>query len=197
VDGEVDEVPDAPAARPKPVILLDLDGALNVAPDAGMPDPTSWANWRKVNQRSDGYRYRVQISEYVCSWIANLDPQLVEVRWLTSWLTDPWALRSLETKLDLPHLAFQPTAPLYPATTNSQPGLDWWKWQAVRPVIDAGTPLVWIDDELTKLLDPGVREGLLANPRVLLVEPDETQGITATEIGRVYSFRARALWGQL
>lgn len=189
---EVTNIPDAGTTRTSPVLLLDLDGVLNVAPDAGMPDPTGWTQWRRIQQRSDGYRYRVQASVYVCSWIAHLaNGGLMDVRWLTSWQADPWALRELEHKLELPWLPFQPTAHLYPARTNPQPGLDWWKWQAVKPLLEAGTPFVWIDDDLSRLLSEAVRAELSANPRVLLVEPDEALGVTQEHIAKVTWFLAR------
>jgi hypothetical protein len=145
-----------------------------------------------VRQRSEGYHYRVQASEYVCAWVASLHKNgRADVRWLTSWLTDPWALRELERKLELPKLPFQSPNHLYPARIHAQPGLDWWKWQAARPLIHAGTPLIWIDDDFSTFLDPAVRESLLTNQSVLLIEPDEAIGITAEHIAKVTQFLAR------
>jgi hypothetical protein len=161
-----------------PILLLDVDGVLNV-PRVDLPE-----GWR-----------RGMFNGFVLSWDPTITARLrdlhesgrVEIHWLTTWTTN--ADRLLAEPMGLPRglktHARADAAPigfLGPLLGDS----GWWKLAAAREVAEAEPDrrIVWIDDDLAaQAADTG--EWLAARPHVLVVAPELFAGLTHEQLDEI------------
>ena len=161
-----------------PILLLDVDGVLNVA-CLDLPD-----GWR-----------RGTFNGYVLSWDPTVTARLrrlhdegrVEIRWLTTWTTD--ADRLLAEPMGLPRGLT--THARDDATPVGFLGrfvgvADWWKLAVTREVAAAEPDrrIVWIDDDLAEQAED-TGEWLAANPHVLVIAPDLFVGLTHEQLDAI------------
>ena len=184
----------------RPLILLDVDGVLNVLDESR----SEWAELCSGHAVAEGRTFRITWSPVVVerfvSWIASG----VEVRWLTTWGHD--ANTSLRHLLGLPHLEVagtydqqSPGAPeaagashasVAPAAPDPLTGR-WWKYDVVNRLLidEPHRLLVWIDDELH--FTTAFRRWALAHEQVHPVGPDGAAGLTAAELDEIEQVLAR------
>lgn len=155
----------------RPLVLLDVDGPLNVWAASERPASyvehrwrMSWRRWRTAwLDPSHGPR--------LLALAADLDAELA---WCTTWEDD--ANRYVGPALGLP--------PLRVVGLRAYEGRSGWKFPAVGRFA-AGRPLAWLDDDFG--LFPAARAEFLARRRepTALVEVDAARGITDEDLARV------------
>jgi hypothetical protein len=161
-----------------PILLLDVDGVLNVA-RRDLPD--GWG--------------RGTFNGYVLTWDPTVTARLrrlheagrVELQWLTTWTSD--ADRLLAEPMGLPRgLAVHERPGAGPTGYSGAWGgaAGWWKLDVARDVAlaEPDRRIVWIDDDLAEqAADTG--QWLAANPHVLVVAPDLFRGLTHAQLDEV------------
>ena len=161
-----------------PILLLDVDGVLNVA---CLDLPPAWR--------------RGVFNGFTLSWDPSVTDRLrglhesgrVEIHWLTTWTTD--ADRLLAEPMGLPRgLPTHARADAAPTGFAGRLGgaSGWWKLAVARQVAAAEPDrrIVWIDDDLAEqAADTG--EWLAANPHVLVVAPDLYRGLTHAQLDEI------------
>lgn len=157
----------------RPIVLLDVDGVLNVVCNPNEP-PTDWPEYR--TEVMNGYRI---------TWAPALIERLralheaeeVEIRWLTTW----WAKIPTLAPLGMPDLTVACNAEDY-AVRNR-----WWKLQPAQRAYEEGRKLVWIDDDLVD--QEAWRWGKsLDRERFLGVVPRWNHGITPDLMDAIEAF---------
>jgi HAD domain in Swiss Army Knife RNA repair proteins len=167
-----------PPVRDVPLLLLDVDGVLNVL----RHDPPEW--WQ--HGTFDGYRF---------AWDPTVTERLrklhesgqVEIQWLTTWAED--ADRLLAEPLGIPR----------GLRTHARPGVGptgfngplkvrkgWWKLTVARELAEAepGRRIVWVDDNLTERATD-TAEWLSTHPHVHVVAPDLWEGLTHEQLDEI------------
>jgi hypothetical protein len=190
---------DHPEPRPRPVLLLDVDGVLWTQRPWREPRPRSWPTWEweefEVDTEDRGSRFLwspLPVLRFLCF----LDPMVgwrpVEIRWHSTWYDR--CARFLAPALQLPDwpvalcLEFfwlygdwadtMPPEYLHPGALPRHPArlpMDWW-WKlpaADRIVLDEHRPLIWIDDEIHQRAETNddLRR-LITRPDVLAISPN-------------------------
>jgi len=158
-----------------PVLLLDVDGVLNVrahtwpcrvargtATTAGQPWPMRWAPALMARIR------------------ALHETGMVEIRWCTTWVGDTGQLSRL----------FE--LPTFPDAYAEDDAAEhtWNKLNAALEVVQSGRPLVWVDDfAIPKAddFDAEHRQALEA-AGALLIETDHRCGLTPGEMDRIETY---------
>ena len=167
-----------PPSSDVPILLLDVDGVLN----AGRLDPPE--GWRQG--RFNGFRlsWDPTVTARLREWH---DAGRVELRWLTTWMTD--ADRLLAGPMGLPR-----GLKTYGRDDVASTGFlgrwagaaGWWKLAAAREAAreEPDRRIVWIDDDLAEQADD-TGDWLAANPHVLVVAPDLYAGLTHEQLDEV------------
>lgn len=147
----------------KTVLLLDVDGVVNVDLDPGWPGGLS-----RADAPAGGRVHELRWSPVLVDRIRDLHTSgAVEVRWCTTW--SPHA-DVLEALWDLPPLGRCFTDPVPHRSKRIL------KYAAALAVVDGGDRLIWIDDREIPRFGPA-RAALLASGRALLIEPVPTYGL--------------------
>lgn len=143
-----------------PLLLLDVDGVLNVVTRT---PPDVWPDWQLGSASADDVTWPIRFSPTVVAQLRGWHEQgRVELQWLTTWGYD--ANLGLRALLGLPELQVAGThrdagsasalggaslAGVTPAAPDDLTGR-WWKLDVVRR-LRAEQPerlLLWVDDEL-------------------------------------------------
>lgn len=178
-----------------PLVLLDVDGVLNVLSDAVDGWPVLSAGWAVAGGRRFPITWAPEVVTALRRWLA----AGVEVQWLTTWGHD--ANTSLRHLLGLPELPVAGTydqdpvgapeaagsshASVAPAAPDPLTGR-WWKYDVVQRLLheQPGRPLVWIDDELHVDRSP-FRRWADEHAWVTAIGPDGRYGLTRRELDQV------------
>lgn len=167
-----------------PVWLLDVDGVVNAC--ARNRPPKAWPHdqWLHARVTADGHTWPIWAAQPVIEFIRRTHVGgYAEVRWHTTWqgFTD-----GLEAALGLPQLPTQ-EAPEFVEQGESLKRGEWWKWPAVRRLLDEGGPLVWTDDDAgSELTDPQKMQ--LLRDDVLMISPWVHVGLTPHHLGQISEF---------
>lgn len=173
----------------KPVVLLDVDGVLNAM--LRKPNNVTWPydSWKFGTATTGGREWPIAWATDVVDWLNALDDSgRAEIRWHTTWLADAQRIADLVglNRFDVadstPEVADGDVYGLASqelAVARIREGLpQWWKYGAARRVLEAGHPLIWMDDDITEHLPRVRRENLAANGSVLFLCPDQYTGLT-------------------
>jgi hypothetical protein len=144
-----------------PLVLLDVDGVLNILGDDAAP---SWDVVLSGRATAEGTSFAITWSPDVIDRINSWINAEVEIQWLTTWGYD--ANNSLRHLVGLPELTVAGThngswqgvpedknvtshAAMAPAAPDPLTG-EWWKYDVVKRLLSEqpGRLLVWVDDEL-------------------------------------------------
>lgn len=167
LDGECVDVTHLP-----PVLLLDIDGVLNIDQPGAWPGP--------VSTRRVGGRFR---------WMPELVDRLralnIEGRWCTTWCGYPKMLGELEDVLDLRFArAFGDRRPC--ETFGDL------KVHAVLDALAEGRTIVWVDDNEVgagRSLFPQIAEAE-RDGRALLIQPESRFGLQPADMDAIEAFCA-------
>lgn len=181
----------------KPVLLLDVDGPLNVWA-ARRTEPESMRPWPLVDselhfvalKNSEGFRLR-----WAPDIVRGLAQLPVEARWLSSWCVTcrPGPLKTN----DHPNECLSPlfgwtelpdATERYPEELIAKLG-HVWKYRVVQELANHRRPIVWIDDEAHDIADLPSREQCTTMPSLgvsnLVIAPDPKIGITQDDLKRI------------
>ena len=161
-----------------PILLLDVDGVLNV-PRVDLPE-----GWR-----------RGMFNGFVLSWDPTITARLrdlhesgrVEIQWLTTWTTNADEL--LAEPMGLPRgLKVHDREDAAPTGYSGPAGglAGWWKLAAAQAVAEAEPDrrIIWIDDDLAEQAED-TGEWLAAHPHVLVIAPDLLTGLTHEQLDAI------------
>lgn len=174
-----------------PVLLLDVDGVLNV-PVKKPPVPWTWADWNWSPSASWGGPFSIGWATPVVEFLTRIhDAGLVEIRWHTTWQADAQSVADLVGLPTFP-IADAPEwamAGRYTAQAIRESRPDWWKLPAAERVVqEEGRPLIWCDDDIhSELARYGWGEYLDDVP-VLLVCPEPKFGLEPRHFRRIERF---------
>jgi hypothetical protein len=175
----------------RPLILLDVDGVLNIL----SRDASPWDAVRSGWAIAEGNRYRITWSPEVIDTIKRWLAEGVEIQWLTTWGHD--ANNSLRHLLGLPELPVAGTydqdptgspetagdshASVAPAAPDPLTG-QWWKYDVACRIVkeQPDRTLIWVDDELRRALR--FRRWAEEHPRVHPVGPDCDVGLVPADL---------------
>jgi hypothetical protein len=180
----------------RPLILLDVDGVLNILSDDNAPD--SWDVVCSGRATADGSSYPISWAPEVVVAVKRWISGGVEVQWLTTWGHD--ANTSLRHLLDLPELPVAGTHDYEPAGIAEEAGRShasvapaapdpltgqWWKYDVVQRLLreQPDRTLIWIDDELHRAMR--FRRWADDHPRVIPIGPDGDLGLTAEDLATI------------
>jgi hypothetical protein len=149
----------------RPVILLDIDGVI-------FADRPQWDDAQWVTATADGMAYHAMYSPNLVDLLKRLAAASgADLTLCSTWCVDPDdLLRVLECPI--------PSAFGREAWVNIRAA----KLAAAQAVVDAGRPLVWIDDEA---IPAGFGAG---NPNVLAVAPRAGFGLSPLGISKIGAF---------
>ena len=179
----------------RPLVLLDVDGVLNILSDSADGWPVVSAGWAVA----EGRRYPITWAPEVVDRLRRSLDEDVEIQWLTTCGHD--ANTSLRHLLDLPELPVAGTygqrlsgapepageahASVAPAAPDPLTG-HWWKYDVVQRLLreQPGRMLIWIDDELH---DEWSRFRMWADehPSVRPIGPDGRHGLTPEHLEQI------------
>jgi hypothetical protein len=164
----------------QPLILLDVDGVINIVGGLGQPGIKS-AMVGKVNGK-----FRIDWDPELVHSIHRWS-HLAELRWLTSW--DEEAIQCLTPALQLPLF---PLAPMRGATAAP---VQTSKFAVVKHCLLAqpDQPVIWIDDCVYDECRVHSEEDLSffrTRPGFLVIAPNSFDGLMSTERDRVDQFLA-------
>lgn len=158
-------------------LYLDVDGVLNaVSLDA---PAWQWPDARLSTVNGFAIRWSAAMVLRLNRLVARAG---VTAYWLTTWGSDAPRLLGPELGLDssrwtvlgdsereraIDTLAFAGTA-------------GWWKLDAIRAHLSAGTPAIWVDDDLAR--DPGAVRWAAEQPDLLAVSPDTELALTPGDL---------------
>jgi hypothetical protein len=180
----------------RPLILLDVDGVLNILSDDDAP--ASWDLVRKGRATAEGSSYPITWAPDVVEAIKGWLDAGADVQWLTTWGHD--ANRSLRELLGLPELPVAGTydhepagvpdddgpshAAVAPAAPDPLTG-QWWKYDVVQRILreQPKRTVIWIDDELLRAQE--FRRWADEHPHVHAIGPDGDLGLTADDLAAV------------
>ena len=172
------------------VWLLDFDGVINVS-------KPRWSE--KPHQRTLTFLLNSRVEQWKIRWSPTLVARIrmlaalehVEVCWASTWCTSgdngQPQTRLLEEALGLPKLRDAFTAISSP--TQGAAGAA--KLRAARGVLAAGDDLIWTDDEWTPGPGHPLREELTCDGRSLLIQPNQTRGLTREDLEEIESWLRR------
>ena len=185
----------ADGAAAAPLLLLDVDGVVNVVTRAG--DPTVWSDWQTGTAYNELGGWPILWSPTVIDHLRRWHTAgLCEIRWLTTWLHE--APRDLSRLLELPPYAVMAGRPLSDTAPSPKGALShgeatgraardaltgkWWKADLVFEQLRAEPtrPVLWIDDELR--FDKNLRAHLMATADCLLIGPQRFHGLTPQDL---------------
>jgi hypothetical protein len=180
----------------RPLLLLDVDGVLNILGDDTQP---SWDVIMTGRAVADGMAYTITWSPEVIQAVLDWIDQGVEVQWLTTWGHD--ANTSMRHLIGMPELPVAGTydenwagavesastrshAEMAPAAPDPLTGA-WWKYDVVKRLLDEHPDrlLVWIDDELFR--PTRFRRWAEAHERVYPTGPDGDLGLTQENLDEI------------
>ena len=190
----------------RPLLLLDVDGVLNILGDDTQP---AWDLVMSGHAVADGSTFPITWAPAVIDAFKTWIVQGVEVQWLTTWGHD--ANSSLRHLVGLPELAVAGTydgegwlgaikrtneddstseqpvtshADIAPAAPDPLTGA-WWKYDVVqRLLVDySDRLLVWIDDELSRA--DRFRRWADEHERVHPIGPDGDLGLTQADLAEI------------
>jgi hypothetical protein len=186
----------------RPLVLLDVDGVLNVLSDSADGWPVLAAGWAVA----EGRRYPINWAPDVIDALRRWLDEGVEVQWLTTWGHD--ANDSLRHLLGLPELPVAGTyrqepwgapeaagdshASVAPAAPDPLTG-QWWKYDVVQRLLreHPGRTLIWVDDEL-HLEGTRFRRWADEHPSVIPIGPDGRYGLTPDHLAQIDELLRRA-----
>jgi hypothetical protein len=177
---ELDETLDdwaIPNPDTRPVLLLDIDGVLNVAPNVG--------GWDIPPVRVKA-GFPVYYEPRLIDAIRDLHARgVAEIRWATTWCGYP-ELGILERVLGLKFERAFGDRPM-PKTWGDL------KVEAALAVLEEGRRLIWVDDsevDAGRRLYPKIAAAQ-AEGRALLVEPDSARGMQPGHLAAIEEFACR------
>ncbi len=162
-----------------PVLLLDIDGVLNVHPHRG-----GWGGPLTRTQPGPVY-YEPRLIERLRALHRN---RAVEVRWSTTWCGYEPLLAKLEQVFDV----------RFERAFTDRPMSHTWaelKAEAAVAVLEAGRRLIWVDDSEVsagRRLYPVIAAGELAG-RALLIEPESERGLQPADLAAAEAFATRSV----
>lgn len=189
-----------------PVLLLDIDGVVNVIRRRGEDKPPLhiWPEsaWQQADIEVDGQveggreTFPLLWSEAVVSFLTRLHASgQVEIRWHSSWQAQA---------IDFARLVRLPDWYIHPCPEfNEVPGRvaarqiasgypGWWKFMAARRVLAyEQRPLIWVDDDITGEVSRFHRDELGKLGELLIVSPDQYTGLTPKNLGKIADFVER------
>jgi hypothetical protein len=174
---------------PAPVLLLDVDGVLNV-------DLSPWDTPRSTGRvvSSCGISYRIRWAPEAAQQLTGLHRSgTVEIRWATTWVDhNPTQIESL---LGLP--ALTPAFPPDPTRIYADDYRAQYRAAKLAAALDVvqveGRPLVWVDDDAIPVGGP--ERDVLDGAWALLIAPDERFGLTPEHLDQVWAYAARTAGG--
>lgn len=179
-----------------PLLLLDVDGVLNVV--TRLPDHDVWPDWQLGSACADDVAWPIRFSPSVMAQLRSWHEQRrVELQWLTTWghaanegLRDLLGLPELQvagthdaagSSSDLPLASLAGASPAAPDDLTGR----WWKLDVVRRLRteQPDRPLVWVDDELR---GPRNRYAQWARGAdILAVGPEPSSGLTRDHLATI------------
>lgn len=180
----------------RPLVLLDVDGVLNILGDDEEP---TWEVVLSGRATAEGTSFPITWSPDVIDWITRWIDAGVEIQWLTTWGHD--ANSSLRHLVGLPELPVAGTyderwrgapettgatshAEMAPAAPDPLTGA-WWKYDVVKRLLteQPGRLLIWVDDEL---FGPSrFRTWADAQELVHPIGPDGDLGLTQADLEEI------------
>jgi hypothetical protein len=180
-------------AMNKPVLLLDVDGVINVV--ARKPPTHIWYAdaWVETQVRTGEHNYRILAAQPVLDLLERIHVEgLAEIRWHTTWQNDT---EILADALCLPSwpVAHAPEfrGGLAWISARIRNELNpWWKVPAAERVVrEEKRPLIWLDDDITwSLRRYNVDRELRDYAPTLTISPDEKIGLTKKCLLRIEQF---------
>ncbi len=161
----------------KPVLLLDIDGVINVRPHIG--------GWDRPPVRIKA-GFPVYLELRVVDRLRDIHVRgLAEVRWCTTWCGHP-ALDILERILAVRFLRAFGDRPMNKTWGDL-------KVEAALAVLEEGRQLIWVDDDEVdagRRLYPAIAQAA-DDGRALLVQPDSERGLQPEALDAIEAFAAR------
>jgi hypothetical protein len=164
------------SSRPRPLLLLDVDGVLN--PDFSSRERSRAVyhdGWVQRKAWVNGTQYRVCVNPVHGTWLRELaDDTGIELAWGSTW--QEHANRCISPLAGLPRLPF---------VTGCVPG------RKARAVVNwaAGRPFSWLDDDRDELLTANAITGT-SGQEFLPVFVDERRGLTEAHLDSVRDWLA-------
>lgn len=166
----------------QPIWLLDFDGVVNVLAPRG--DESAWTDWNIHGESAhpDSLPWFLW-SSTVASLVREARDAGVCVMWLTSWEA---SMRNAEKVVtELPEgLDILTRADNH---TNSR----YWKAGAARSVIREGVPVLWTDDDLSKILRPKDDKEWAQRMDTTRIAPNPAVGLTPKHVAQIRSWIKR------
>lgn len=161
----------------KPIIALDVDGALSPVTTAGDeldPKLKAWDSYSQGSPKS----FEAWIADGVLDFLKSVHEKgRAEIRWHTSWGSAVhW---SLEPDFGLPHWE------RIPEVSSTK----WWKLAALEEVHQSNpeTRIVWIDDDISKKVRHKKVDELF-NGKCFTVSPNKRIGLTPKHLQQIDDF---------
>lgn len=166
----------------RPLILLDVDGALNACHrqpwtvSDGWPEPA----WRVVAvPQWSGEAWPVRAADPVADALRRWHSR-AEIRWHTTW---QWDAPRVGAALGLPEWPVE-SAPEFQRIGEFLLANRWWKWPAVLRALLTGRPVAWLDDDID--VDTTAQQrAFLRAAGCLAVHPPTATGLTQRHLDAV------------
>lgn len=179
----------------KPILFLDIDGVVVVAPSPGQPHlKDSWSRWKYTEILNAPLIYSPDLVDAL-----NILNDTIEVRILSSWLLpEPAHKRPID--LLLPALGLDSFTLSIPSEGTENPNVRseimpkdrrWWKVNTIMDYMDAEKrPVIWADDDISKK-NSGKFISTYADDLgipFLSIKPFETMGLKPNDILKMNNF---------
>ena len=166
-----------------PIVLLDVDGVLNAICDPLSP-PDTWSDYKSGAATAGHVTWPITFSPTVVRTLQDLhETRKVEIRWLTTWAHE--ANGPLRDLLGFPNPFEVVGAPGYLKGRSSS----WWKLPLAQKVYETTLrPLVWIDDDLSRVPEATYWVDTLNADRTLALSPQTHIGITPEDLECINDF---------
>lgn len=160
----------------KPVVLLDVDGVVNIFRTSGTQLWTECevAYVEHTGDRNKRPGYTVHIAKQTIKFLNALkDSDLVHVIWLTTWVHNAQRL----TDLGIPEFPYLKR----PEGADGEDGfMGWWKTAVAKELVarlEDKVPVLWIDDEHSYQRPDALHWALTSNRRIELLNPNPYVGL--------------------
>ena len=171
--------PHHPAGSRRPLLLVDIDGVLNIF---GARRVTSHQRFTVI----DGYP--IVLDQRHPAWFTQLE-KYADLCWATMWQAKaaPVFGEAAGIGTHWPHLDFDSA---WSRTANQRTGrtVGGYKWPLIEPLGETDRPLLWIDDDMTDDHLAWAHTRHADGRPTLFVRPDPAQGFTVEQFGQVLTF---------